>query len=178
MAITYSMGQLCKELNIENFNLRYIEKTTGIEIKRNDFGERIYTEQDVSKLKFIIELKNDGLNYKAIKKALEHQKEISVTESEDSTKDNSILIPDDKMQQFMGMIKNTIDESIENKVTSKLEVINNKLQNLENQNNDLKQALEKEQEKHFKELDLKLTKWRDQQEIVKNKPWYKKIFNK
>lgn len=181
----YSIGQICELLEIENFNLRYIEKTVGLDIKRNNAGERIYSSKDIETFKFIFELKDKGLNYKAIKKVLEHQEEI-VVDSVDNEAEKGLIIPEEKLQKFMSMIKNTIDESIENRVNSKLEGITNSIEILVKQNKELKQELEHEQEKHFMELDRKLTKLReDQQENEKksikyqeekNKSWFKKIF--
>jgi DNA-binding transcriptional MerR regulator len=183
---TYSIGQVCELLGIENFNLRYIEKTIGLEIKRNNAGERTYSQKDFETLKIIFELKDQGLNYKAIKKVLEHQEEI-VSDAVEHEDEPGLTIKDEKLQQFMSMIKNTIDESIENKVNSKLEGITNSIEILVKQNQELKQSLEREQEKHFIELDRKLTKWREDQqekqeklrkdqEEEKNKSWIKKLF--
>lgn len=181
----FSIGQICELLEIENFNLRYIEKTVGLNIKRNNVGERIYSPKDIETFKFIFELKNKGLNYKAIKKVLEHQEEV-VVDSVDHEVEEGLIIPDEKLQKFMSMIKNTIDESIENKVNSKLEGITNSIEALVKQNKELKQDLEHEQEKHFIELDRKLTKLRDDQQEIQNKSikyqedknnsWFKKFF--
>ena len=168
-------------MEIENFNLRYIEKTVGLDIKRNNAGERVYSSKDIETFKFIFELKDKGLNYKAIKKVLEHQEEI-VVDSVDNEVEEGLIIPEEKLQKLMSMIKNTIDESIENKVNSKLEGITNSIEILVKQNKELKQDLEHEQEKHFIELDKKLTNLRDSQDNLKkyqeekNKSWFKNFF--
>ncbi|MBC8061337.1 MAG: MerR family transcriptional regulator [Clostridiaceae bacterium] len=183
--VPYSIGQVCELLSIENFNLRYIEKTIGLEIKRNNAGERIYSQTDLETIKLIFELKDQGLNYKAIKRVLEHQSEIAA-DTEHHEEGEGLIIQEEKLQTFMSLIKNTIDESIENKVNSKLEEITNSLETLVKQNQELKKALDHEQERHFIELDKKLTKWReDQQEKQerfrkeqeeKSIPWFKKVF--
>ncbi len=181
----YSIGQVCELLSIENFNLRYIEKTIGLKIKRNKTGERVYSPKDIETLKLIFELKDKGLNYKAIKKVLEHQEELATDDVEHEEED-ALIIQDDKLQIFMSMIKNTIDESIQNKVNTKLEGITNSIDLLVKQNQELKQALEHEQEKHFIELDRKLTKLREdhqdhherlrKEQEEKNKSWVKRFF--
>ena len=180
----YSIGKMCNLLEIENFNLRYIEKTVGLKIKRNNAGERTYSSKDIELFKFIFELKDKGLNYKAIKKVLEQQEEIVVDNVDEDNE--GLIIPDEKLQKFMSLIKDTIDKSIENRVNSKLEGITNSIETLINQNKELKQDLEHEQEKHFIELDRKLIKLRDDQQAnekksieyqeEKNKSWFKKIF--
>lgn len=66
----YSTNQICELLGIEDFNLRYIEKTVGLNIKRNNASEKIYSPKDIETLKFIFELNDKGLDYKTIKKVL------------------------------------------------------------------------------------------------------------
>jgi len=183
--VSYSIGQVCELLGIENFNLRYIEKTIGLEIKRNNSGERNYSQTDLETLKLICELKEQGLNYKAIKKVLEHQGEIAA-DTRDNSEEEGLIIQQEKLQNYMSLITNTIDECIENKMNFKLEEIKNNIEILVQQNQELKESLDYEKERHFIELDKKLTKWReDQQEKQdklrkemeeKNIPWFKKIF--
>ena len=66
----YSINQICELLGIEDFNLRYIEKTVGLNIERNNASEKIYSPKDIETLKFIFELNDKGLDYKTIKKVL------------------------------------------------------------------------------------------------------------
>jgi len=182
---TYSIGQVCELLSIESFNLRYIEKTVGLEIKRNTAGERIYCQKDLETVKFIFELKDQGLNYKAIKKVLEHQDEVA-SDIEIPEVKEALILKEQESEKFLNIIKDTIDESIETKVNSRLEGIISSIEILVQQNKELKKALDHEQERHFIELDKKLTKWRedqqDKQEKFKkeqeetSKPWFKKIF--
>ena len=181
---TYSIGQVCELLKVEDFNLRYIEKALNLSIKRNEVGERVYNERDVENLKIIFELKEQGLNYKAIRKVLEHQEEIAATQEVQS--EEGLAIKNENFDQFMTFFKSTIDESIEEKLNPKFEAISDYLDNLVKQNEELKIALEKEQERHFIELDRKLTKWREiqqekqdklkkEKEQKKNKFWFKRI---
>mgnify|MGYP001563817142 CR=1 FL=1 len=67
---TYSMDQVCQLLKTENFNLRYIEKTVGLNIKRNNDREKMYSQNDIETLRLIFELNDKGLDYKATKKVL------------------------------------------------------------------------------------------------------------
>jgi len=89
----YSIGQVCELIGLENFKLRYIEKTIGLEIERNDAGERIYRQADLETIKLIFKLKDQGLNYKAIKKVLEHHEEI-VADSVEYIDGDSLIIQD------------------------------------------------------------------------------------
>lgn len=183
---TYLIGQVCEILNVENFNLRYIEKVLDLSIKRNEAGERIYSNNDVEIFKMIFELKQQGLNYKAIKKVLEHQGELAFCKEE---REEKVIIRNDNIDYLMCFFKEAIDESIEEKVNSKLEIIINNLFSILKQNEELKIALKKEQERHFIELDRKLIKCREMQqerqdklrkelENKKKKSWFKKIDKK
>ena len=66
----YSKDQVCELFGIENFNLRYLEKTVGLNIKRNNDREKIYSQNNIETLKFIFELNDKGLDYKGIKRLL------------------------------------------------------------------------------------------------------------
>ncbi|MBU3173399.1 helix-turn-helix domain-containing protein [Clostridium estertheticum] len=181
----YTIGQVYELTGIEISQLRYIEKMVGLQIKRNVAGERIYTQANLETFKFISELKDKGLNYKAIKNVLEHKGEI-LSDDEKKKATESLIIPDAKLQKFMEMIKTTIDKSIDAKVSLKIESIVNSVDILVKQNQSLKEELEHEHEKHFIELDKKLTNLRNvqienQNLIIKKqqekpKTWYKRIF--
>jgi DNA-binding transcriptional MerR regulator len=66
----YSIDQICELFEIENFNLRYIEKTVGLNIKRNNDRKKIYSQKNIKTLKSIFELNDKGLDYKEIKRVL------------------------------------------------------------------------------------------------------------
>lgn len=93
------------------------------------------------------------------------------------------------MQERESKIENKLDTIAQTLVDQIKELKNNNTQTLdrlEKQNQELKKSLEHEQEKHYIELDKKLTKWREDQqdkqlelrknEEEKSKPWFKKIF--
>ncbi|MBU3186894.1 MerR family transcriptional regulator [Clostridium estertheticum] len=66
----YSIDQICELFKIENFNLSYIEKTVGLNIKRNNDSEKIYNQNNIKTLKLIFELNDIGLDYKEVKRVL------------------------------------------------------------------------------------------------------------
>lgn len=72
---TYTIGEVCEILNCEHHNLRYIEKTLDLEIKRDKHTDRTYAEQDLNVLKMVFQLRKQGINYKVIKMVLEQQEE-------------------------------------------------------------------------------------------------------
>lgn len=174
---TYTIGEACELLNCEVHNLRYIEKAVGLEIQRNEFQERIYTHEDLVTLKSVFELKDQGLNYKAIKKVLEQQgEEVAVTNTESIG--NDLIMQPDNIEKFMSFLANSVEQGVENKVTPMLNGIIDRMESLEKQNQELRDALEQAQQKYYKELYAKLTKLEEAQEVEKNQPWFKRIFGR
>lgn len=174
---TYTIGEACELLNCEVHNLRYIEKAVGLEIQRNEFQERIYTHEDLVTLKSVFELKDQGLNYKAIKKVLEQQgEEVAVTNTESIATD--LVMQPDNIEKFMSFLANSVEQGVENKVAPMFNGIIDRMENLEKQNQELRDALEQAQQKYYKELYAKLTKLEEAQEVEKNQPWFKRIFGR
>lgn len=173
---TYTIGEVCEILNCEHHNLRYVEKTLELDIKRDKYTDRTYTEQDLNLLKMVFQLRKQGMNYKAIKVVLEQQEEI-VSDVVEEVR-NDIIIQDENLNKFLSMMTNIIEETIETQVNSKLEVLSDDMKDLKQQNQDLRQSIEQLQEKHFKDLDDKLSKWREEQAEKENKSFFKRLFNK
>lgn len=74
--IYYKIGEVSEILKIEPYTLRYLESSLKLKIKRDERGERLYTEADLDTLRLIMQLKNEkGLNTTAIKLALENLNE-------------------------------------------------------------------------------------------------------
>lgn len=74
--IYYKIGEVSEILGLEPYTLRYLESTLKLKIKRDDRGERLYSESDLDTLRLILQLKNEkGLNSTAIKLALENMNE-------------------------------------------------------------------------------------------------------
>ena len=75
----YSIGAVKKETDLSGRQIRYYEETDLIKPARTDGNQRIYSENDIEKLKRIKELLADGMKIAGIKKQLgtaeEDQKE-------------------------------------------------------------------------------------------------------
>ena len=61
------ISDAAKEVQVESHVLRYWEEELGLTIQRNEWGHRFYTREDVEKFKRIKDLKERGLQLKAIK---------------------------------------------------------------------------------------------------------------
>lgn len=67
MKDTYSIGELVKQLNINKETIRYYERIGLIsETIRDKNGYRIYTKEDMEKIKFILIVKKYGFSLKEI----------------------------------------------------------------------------------------------------------------
>ena len=75
----YSIGAVKKETDLSGRQIRYYEETDLIKPARTDGNQRIYSENDIEKLKKIKELLAEGMKIAGIKKQLgtaeEDQKE-------------------------------------------------------------------------------------------------------
>ena len=63
----YSISDTAKQLNLEAHVLRYWEVELGLHIERNSQGHRFYKADDISLLRQIKDLKEQGFQLKAIK---------------------------------------------------------------------------------------------------------------
>lgn len=84
---TYLINEVAKEVHVESHVLRYWEEELGIPITRNRQGHRIYTEEDIRRFVRIKNLKDQGLQLKAVKLVLNQLQE-SEDEEEYMKQDN------------------------------------------------------------------------------------------
>jgi DNA-binding transcriptional MerR regulator len=85
----YKISEVAEILNIEQHTLRYLENSLKLRIKRNDRGDRLYSESDLDTLKLVLKLKDKGLNTTAIRLALENSEEVDENELVPASKSNS-----------------------------------------------------------------------------------------
>lgn len=63
----YLISDAAKQVAVEAHVLRYWEEELKLPIKRNELGHRYYTQEDIDRLKEVRDLKERGLQLKAIK---------------------------------------------------------------------------------------------------------------
>lgn len=66
----YIISDAAKKLDVDAHVLRYWEEELGLMIQRNEYGHRIYHEEDLLLLSAVKELKEKGIQLRAIKAAL------------------------------------------------------------------------------------------------------------
>ena len=73
MQTMYFISEAAKEVKVENHVLRYWEEELNLPVKRNEQGHRYYTKEDIERFVYIKQLKEEGLQLKAIRGVLEKQ---------------------------------------------------------------------------------------------------------
>lgn len=76
----YMISDAAKQVQVETHVLRYWEEELKLNTKRNEMGHRYYTQEDVSQFCKIKELKEQGLQLKAIRSMLKNGALLSQTE--------------------------------------------------------------------------------------------------
>lgn len=101
----YLIKEAANLVGVETHVLRYWEEELKMEIHRNDLGHRYYTQKDVENLKRVKELKDRGLQLKAIRNYLEmrkeqiskeQQKKLSVENKKSGSEDEESLSKEEK----------------------------------------------------------------------------------
>lgn len=124
---TFTIKEVGELLDIEQYVLRYYEKELKLNILRNTQGHRMYTVENVELLKHVKELREQGLELKAIKnivanleeEGLESFTQISATTGKVANvqlvKDTGIDIgnkEDIKVSQFATLMKEMLKEAL------------------------------------------------------------------
>lgn len=125
-AKVYSIKEVANILDIESYVLRYYEKELDLQIHRNAQGHRIYEERDIDILRQIKDLREQGLELKAIRNALHTQEDDGMETliqiggivnkvSTTGEKENHFDITDmgnEKVQQFSIMMKEMLKQAL------------------------------------------------------------------
>ncbi len=74
MSNVFLISDAARKVAVESHVLRYWEEELGLPIKRNELGHRYYTDEDILRFQEIRDLKDKGLQLKAIKIVLKNGK--------------------------------------------------------------------------------------------------------
>lgn len=89
-------------VHVETHVLRYWEEELQLPIKRNEMGHRYYTEQDISQLKEIKVLKEQGLQLKAIRTVLDKaEEEAKQAEGKDAMESRKNVVREAEQEAVM-----------------------------------------------------------------------------
>lgn len=105
MSSVLLISDAAKRVKVEAHVLRYWEEELKLPIKRNELGHRYYTEEDVERFCEIKQLKEKGLQLRAIRMVLKNGKlsmlETENTETADSGSEEQGKIPLEQREQEM-----------------------------------------------------------------------------
>lgn len=98
----YYISEAAKKVQVESHVLRYWEEELELPIMRNEMGHRYYTEQDIRQLQEIKQLKEQGLQLKAIRTVLLRMPEGAGRRTEDilMQRINHVAEPEEDMAQI------------------------------------------------------------------------------
>ncbi|MDO5155485.1 MAG: helix-turn-helix domain-containing protein [Eubacteriales bacterium] len=125
----YLIKEAATKIGVESHVLRYWEEELKMDIHRNAMGHRYYTEKDIKILSKVKELKERGLQLKAIRDYLEKRKSQLAGEETQEKSDNKALcktqaeiVPvkqsqlmvtnEEKMKQFQHIMSRVLADAI------------------------------------------------------------------
>lgn len=76
----YMISDAAKNVKVEAHVLRYWEEELKLPVRRNEMGHRFYTEEDIKLFQRVKDLKDQGLQLKAIRNLLAREREQGQTE--------------------------------------------------------------------------------------------------
>lgn len=97
MSNVFLISDAAKKVAVESHVLRYWEEELGLPIKRNELGHRYYTDDDIKRFQEIRDLKEKGLQLKAIRMVLKNGK-------------LDVLTPQEEKKAY-GTAKNVMDRN-------------------------------------------------------------------
>lgn len=106
MSTIFLISDAAKKVEVEAHVLRYWEEELELPIKRNELGHRYYTEEDVKRFQEIKELKERGLQLKAIRVILKDG-ELNVLPKEPVVQEKQYQPPAENLSKTMGTYRQT-----------------------------------------------------------------------
>lgn len=181
----YSITELSQRLNVTDHTLRYYEKEFGIHIPKDSRGRRYYTPEMANMMFQIREMRNEGLEIKAIKKILETEfgeknpPPVVTDDSPVSIVPAAVQSTFPETKRFFEEFKEELALNISSEFGSAKEHFSRELTKaklelgacVENSSRKLEAKLDK----HFQEVDRYLGNWRDKN---KGGGFFKRFKNK
>ncbi len=167
----YTITELSEVLNVTTHALRYYEKEFNLNIPKDSRGRRFYPTEYANIMYQIKNMRDEGLEIKAIKKILEDQilpvDTPSVMLDDGTTSVISVYNENknDDLRLFFYEFKDEISQNIEKEAQTTRELVSRELNKtklelgacVENSSRKLELKLDR----HFQEVDRALGLWRD-----------------
>jgi DNA-binding transcriptional MerR regulator len=173
----YSITELSEALHITDHTLRFYEKEFGLNIPKDSRGRRYYTTEFANLMYQIKEMRDQGLELKAIRKVLEDENIIGTHVN--SIEINGVQLPAvinqgsgklsaaefNLIMDALNNIKDQLINSVSTEIYSSREYISKEICKsklelgacVENSSRKLELKLDR----HFQEVDRSITNWRE-----------------
>ena len=119
----YLIKEAAAKVGVETHVLRYWEEELKMDILRNEMGHRYYTKKDIQVLSKVRELKEKGLQLKAIRNYLDMRREQIAQQDTPETvkKETAMIVPtsinslskDQKLEQFQQIMNRIVANAIQ-----------------------------------------------------------------
>ena len=162
---TYLISDAAKRVQVESHVLRYWEEDLKLPIKRNEMGHRYYTEDDIRRFQEVRDLKEQGLQLKAIRNVL-------MREEQEGMKRHVVMV---NKGEFMPVP----EESREAKSLRLQQLLQNMIAEAVRSNNremcdDIKESILKELDYQFRQQEEREEE-RDGQQIRRQEEYYRQL---
>lgn len=162
---TYLISDAAKRVQVESHVLRYWEEELKLPIKRNEMGHRYYTEDDIRRFQEVRDLKEQGLQLKAIRNVL-------MREEQEGMKRHAVMV---NKGEFMPVP----EESREAKSLRLQQLLQNMIAEAVRSNNremcdDIKESILKELDYQFRQQEEREEE-RDGQQIRRQEEYYRQL---
>ena len=176
-----------KQVKVENHVLRYWEEELGLQIQRNEMGHRYYTKEDIIKFIKVKQLKDQGIQLKAIRTMIQKESQefgiaqftVNPTDLSQYSEKGELSISTpvsvdqtNKMIRLQELLKQLIGETVKEKTRkiyeemkdSILKEIDYQFRTQEEVEDKREEERRKREEEHYKNID----------ELLRNKSQRKK----
>ncbi|WP_337663728.1 helix-turn-helix domain-containing protein [Suilimivivens sp.] len=162
---TYLISDAAKRVQVESHVLRYWEEELKLPIRRNEMGHRYYTEDDIRRFQEVRDLKEQGLQLKAIRNVL-------MREEQEGMKRHVVMV---NKGEFMPVP----EESREAKSLRLQQLLQNMIAEAVRSNNremcdDIKESILKELDYQFRQQEEREEE-RDGQQIRRQEEYYRQL---
>ena len=173
-----SISDAAKEVQVESHVLRYWEDELKLSIHRNELGHRVFTKEDIEKLKQIRDMKERGLQLKAIKMILKDGR-LDVVGGQEEAVESDPKKEDENMSTNRDVMAIETDDSREEKLKRLQWLMSQLIQDTLRRNNaelckELKESVIKELDYQFRSREEKEEE-RDRLQAQRDERYYSKM---
>ncbi|MCX7923247.1 MAG: MerR family transcriptional regulator [Clostridia bacterium] len=182
----YTITELSERLGVTDHALRYYEKEFCLQVPKDERGRRYYTTDLANTMFQIKNMRDEGLEIKAIKKILQPENVVNEAPPIILDDDSISIVPSlhydntNEIRQFFSEFKDQITTSISQEVCTATEHLEKEISKTKLElgacvENSMRR-LETKMEKHFEDVDRSISLWREKNKKGLAKRLLSKVF--